>query len=98
MNALTGELNKVLHQPIRTKVMAYLVTHESCDFSTIKKLFELNDGHMTTHMKELVESGYVRVEKMFVDNRPKTIYYITKDGKKAFENYIGVLRNIIAFD
>jgi len=75
--------------------MAYLVAHDSCDFSTIKKLFELNDGHMTTHMGELVESGYVRVEKLFIDNRPKTIFHITKEGKKAFEGYVEVLRSLI---
>jgi len=95
MNAFTGELDRVLHQPIRTKIMAYLVACDECDFTTIKKLFDLNDGHMTTHMSELIESGYVEAEKALVDGKVKTIYSATKKGKKAFEAYVETLKNLI---
>ena len=92
---LTQELDKILHQPIRTRIMALLATQQSCDYVTLKKLFALSDGHMTTHMRELLSNNYVLADKLFVDNKPKTIYSITPEGKKAFTDYIHVLRNII---
>lgn len=93
-----NELNKILHQPTRTQIMAYLITHESCDYNTIKKLFNLSDGHMTTHMRELLGNGYVMAEKLIVDNKSKTIYHITPEGRDAFISYVAELRKIITID
>lgn len=92
------ELNRILHQPIRTRIMALLVARGACDYVTIKKEFHLSDGHMTTHMKELLAHEYVAMEKSFVDNKPRTTYYVTKIGKKAFAEYIKALRKIIMLE
>lgn len=89
------ELDKVLHQPIRTRIMAYLAANSSCDFNTVKKLFNLSDGHMTTHMRELLESGYVEAEKQQVDGKSKTVYHITDAGRKAFSTYVEMLREVL---
>ncbi len=89
------ELNRILHQPIRTRIMAYLLTYGSCTYTALKNKFELSDGHMTTHMRELVGNEYVDVEKKFVDKKPQTTYLITSKGKKAFLDYIEVLKNIL---
>lgn len=50
---------------------------------------------MTTHMKELVGAGYVEVKKEFVDNKPRTSYSLTPEGKKKFKNYIETLKQLI---
>ncbi len=89
------ELDKVLHQPIRTRIVAYLAANNSCDFNTVKKLFNLSDGHMTTHMRELLESGYVGVEKQVTEGKPKTVYHITDVGRKAFSTYVAMLREVL---
>ena len=79
------ELDKTLHQPVRTKIVAYLANVGSSDYSLLKKTLGLSDGHMSTHMRELVSKNYVAVEKEFVNNKPKTTYYITKTGKREFK-------------
>lgn len=90
------DLNPILHQPIRTKIMAYLVTARKADFTTLKKALALTDGHMSTHMKLLVEENYVEVEKAFVENKPKTTYRLTAAGKKAFSEYVASLKKILS--
>jgi DNA-binding HxlR family transcriptional regulator len=90
------ELDKVIHQPVRTKIMAQLINMGVCDYTTLKKTLELSDGHMSTHMRELLESGYVEMEKAFVDNKPRTTYKLTKDGKKRFAEYVDTLKQLIA--
>src|SRR4051812_45450302 len=90
------ELDRVIHQPIRTKIIALLISLKECDYTTIKTTLGISDGHMSTHMKELLASGYVEMEKSFVDNKPRTSYRMTKTGKKAFAAYIEVLKNLIS--
>ena len=75
--------------------MAYLSNVKEVDYTTLRNSLELSDGHMSTHMKELVASEYVEMEKSFVENKPKTTYRITGRGRKAFASYVGVLREII---
>jgi len=89
------ELDQIIHQPIRTKIIALLLNSSECDYSTIKSSLDLTDGHMSTHMKVLVNEKYVEMEKSFVDNKPKTTYRMSKFGKKKFTEYIQTLRAII---
>ncbi len=93
---MSPDLDQIIHQPVRTKIIAYLVNAGACDYSTLKKTLDLSDGHMSTHMKLLVESEYVEMEKSFVDNKPKTTYKISKLGKKKFSEYINTLKTLIS--
>jgi predicted ArsR family transcriptional regulator len=56
---MANELDQVIHQPIRTKIMALLLNSGECDYSTIKNTLNISDGHMSTHMKVLVSEEYV---------------------------------------
>jgi predicted ArsR family transcriptional regulator len=93
---MANELDQVIHQPIRTKIMALLLNSGECDYSTIKNTLNISDGHMSTHMKVLVSEEYVEMEKTFVDNKPKTTYKVTKNGKKKFSEYVDTLRKIVS--
>ena len=92
---MSSELDQIIHQPIRTKIIAFLLNVGSCDYTTLKKTLDLSDGHMSTHMKLLVENEYVEMEKSFVDNKPKTTYKISKLGKKRFSEYVSSLKKIL---
>ena len=94
---MKDDLDRVIHQPVRTKIMAYLVGREASDYATLKKALDLSDGHMSTHMKELIGSGYVEAEKAFVDKKPRTTYVITKLGKERFGDYVSALKRVIEF-
>lgn len=89
------DLDRVLHQPVRTRIVAYLVSVQECDYTTLKKALGLSDGHMSTHMKELLGSGYLEMEKSFVQNKPRTTYRLTKTGKKRFGEYVSILKSLI---
>lgn len=92
------ELNRILHQPIRTRIVALLAARGSCDYNSLKREFNLSDGHMTTHMRELIEHDYVEVEKTFVDNKPRTTYHLTTTGQAAFAKYVQSLKRIISLE
>ncbi len=76
--------------------MAFLCNVKESDYTSLRDGLDLSDGHMSTHMKELVSNEYVEMEKSFVDNKPKTTYRVTSKGRKAFTNYVSVLKDIIS--
>ena len=89
------EIDQVIHQTIRTRIMALLLGREECDFSGIKNALKITDGHMSTHMKILIDENYVEMEKAFVNNKPRTTYRLTKLGKKKLGEYLKVLKKIL---
>jgi DNA-binding MarR family transcriptional regulator len=92
------DLDPILHQPVRTRIMAYLMTLKSVDFTSLKKNLELTDGHMSTHMKTLLEAEYVKMKKEFVNDKPKTSYEVTETGKAAFQNYLEALKKLVSIE
>ena len=92
---MNEELNRTFHQPVRTQIMAYLTAHGLCTYTALKQKFNLSDGHMTTHMCELLEHNYVRMEKEFINNKPCTTYYVTDFGRNEFAEYVIRLKKII---
>jgi DNA-binding PadR family transcriptional regulator len=46
-------------------------------------------------MQKLEEAEYVRSEKAFVGNRPKTTYYLTKKGRSALAEYLDTLQRLL---
>ena len=90
------EFDPILHQPVRTRIMAYLMSLSSVDFTSLKKSLDLTDGHMSTHMKTLVEANYVKMEKEFVNSKPRTTYHITQTGKLAFQQYLETLKKLVS--
>ena len=93
-----AELDAVIHQPVRLKIMAALKALPPADqieFVRLKKLVEVTDGNLGAHIQTLNEAGYVTVEKDFADNKPRTRIKLTKQGRRAFEDYVAYLRGIL---
>ncbi len=87
-----------IHQPVRLKIMAALKAlpaGEAIEFVRLKAIVGATEGNLGAHITTLEEAGYVAVKKDFHANRPRTRVSLTKDGRRAFEDYIADLRSII---
>ena len=92
------ELDDVIHQPVRLRLMSALTAlapREQVDFSFLKEKLELTDGNLGAHLRTLEEAGYVLVEKMFVERRPKTFVAASAAGRKAFAAHVAALQAIL---
>ena len=87
--------DKILENRIRLQIMGVLVANESYDFNALKELLETTDGNLASNLKTLEKEGYISVEKSFIGRKPNTRYLKTQKGKKAFENHITSLENLI---
>jgi DNA-binding MarR family transcriptional regulator len=94
-----SELNQLIHQPTRLRIMAALVSldpSEKADFGFLRDLLELTDGNLSVHLQKLEEAEYVIIEKVFVERRPKTWIWATTEGRDAFAAHVDALEAIVA--
>jgi len=93
-----AELDDIIHQPLRLKIMAALnalPASNGLDFSRLKKLTGATDGNLGAHIETLAKAGYVGVEKAFVGKKPQTTVTATPIGRGAFARHVASLREII---
>jgi len=50
---------------------------------------------MSVHLKKLEDAGYISIKKEFVNRKPRTMYALTKIGRKAFEAYLEQLEKMV---
>jgi DNA-binding MarR family transcriptional regulator len=93
-----GELDPIIHQPTRLRIMAALVgldEGEKADFTFLRDLLGLSDGNLSVHLQRLEEAGYVAVKKAFVKRRPKTWIWATSKGRNTFAAHVDALEAIM---
>ena len=81
------EIDDLLHEPARLRLLAYLAVIKRADFTFLLKLSGLSRGNLSVQMSKLSDAKLVRIEKTFRDNRPRTLYQLTKQGTDALRNY-----------
>jgi DNA-binding MarR family transcriptional regulator len=84
---LEMEIDRVIHEPARLKIMAFLSILDRADFTFLVSRLGLTMGNLSAHISKLQEAGYVGVEKGYKDNRPQTQLYLTEQGTQAFQAY-----------
>jgi DNA-binding transcriptional ArsR family regulator len=92
------EVDPIIHQPTRLRIMASLVGLEDgaqVDFNYLLELLKLSDGNLSVHLQKLESAKMIAINKEFVDRYPKTWVRVTRQGRKAFEVYVSSLESII---
>jgi DNA-binding MarR family transcriptional regulator len=89
------DLHKAFESRVRLGIMSALAVNDKLDFNSLKEYLDLTDGNLASHLKALEKEKFIGVEKSFIDRKPNTKYYMTKEGRSAFENHLKVLEKII---
>jgi DNA-binding MarR family transcriptional regulator len=92
---MTMEFDKLVHQPTRLQIFAFLYRHGTSEFTTIADSLGVTEGNLSSHLQTMEEAGAVRVEKEFVDRKPRTTYELTDEGEQLFEDHIELLETLI---
>jgi DNA-binding MarR family transcriptional regulator len=88
-------LHKAFDSRIRLGIMSALAVNEMLDFNALKEFLDLTDGNLASHMKALEKEAFIGVSKSFVDRKPNTKYFMTKEGRKAFDDHLKALEKLI---
>lgn len=93
-----AELNETIHQTVRLRIMAALVTlgaTDEVDFTYLRDLLDVTDGNLGAHLRKLEEAGYIAVNKTFVERKPRTFVSATAEGRRVFKEHVAALKSIL---
>lgn len=89
-------LEKIFHEPNRLAIMsAVCAAGEGLTFNELKDACNLTDGNLNRHLKVLEEAGAVRIDKKFVDAKPRTTVLISEKGLDRFNEYLSALSEVL---
>lgn len=88
-------LDPVLHQPVRTRIVAFLMARGESTFTDLKKALAITDGNLDAHMKKLVAGHYVLTRRESGNGRPQTYYAMSDSGQERFRQYIQALQDVL---
>jgi DNA-binding MarR family transcriptional regulator len=90
-------LDVVLHQPVRTQIVAYLVGRGEATFSELKRVLQVSDGNLESHLKKLIAAEYIATRKDSSSARQQTVYSLTQGGRSALRQYMANLQRMLGF-
>jgi len=88
-------LHKAFESRIRLGIMSALAVNAVLDFNSLKEFLDVTDGNLASHLKALEKEEFIGMEKSFVGRKPNTKYFMTKNGKKAFDDHLKALEKLI---
>lgn len=81
------EIDKIIHEPVRLRIMMILAGVEQADFNFLLTTLSLTRGNLSRHIEKLESAGYLEVKKSFKGKVPNTSYQITQKGYRALTQY-----------
>lgn len=88
-------LHKAFESRIRLGIMSALAVNDMLDFNSLKEYLDITDGNLASHMKALEKEEFIGIEKSFIGKKPNTRYFMTKEGKNAFNNHLEALEKFL---
>jgi DNA-binding MarR family transcriptional regulator len=81
------DLDPILHNELRLKVMAALDSLADADFVYLKELTKATAGNLSVQITKLEEAGYIKVTRSGEGRGSHTICRITPAGIRALKLY-----------
>ena len=88
------KFDELILSKTRLGIISALIGGDKLEFTYLRNTLNLSDGNLSVQIRKLEEAGYIKVEKVFVDRKPKTFCKITSKGRKAIRNLIRKLENL----
>lgn len=89
------DLDPILHSQLRLAVMSLLISVKEAEFTFIREKTNSTAGNLSVQIQKLKDAGYIDVTKQFKENYPQTICKVTRQGIKAFEEYVTSLQSYL---
>ncbi|MCP4021903.1 MAG: helix-turn-helix domain-containing protein [Desulfobacteraceae bacterium] len=92
-----ADINKIIHEPARLKILTYLMKNEDriASFSELKDALNISSGNLSVQINKLSEKKYIKIEKTFKNNRPHTAITVTYEGLNALRAYFDEMEAMI---
>lgn len=81
------DLDPLLHNELRLKIMAALDALDDADFVYLKELTKATSGNLSVQLSNLEEAGYIKVSRSGEGRGSHTVCRITSKGSRALQDY-----------
>ena len=81
------DLDPILHNELRLKIMVALDSLDDADFMYLKDLTKSTSGNLSVQITKLEECGYIKVSRSGEGRGSHTVCRITRAGTKAIQAY-----------
>jgi DNA-binding MarR family transcriptional regulator len=95
METKFADLDPVIHSRVRLAILILLLQTKSAEFTYLKKEIDVSDGNLSTHLKKLENAKYIKVQKRFLQRKPKTTISLSDTGRDALDEYTRNLENYL---
>ncbi|NVI88507.1 transcriptional regulator [Actinomadura sp. BRA 177] len=85
----------MIHTPARLQIVSLLATATEAEFAFVRDSLDMSDSVVSKHAAALEKAGYVEIRKGYVGKRPRTWFKLTRDGRRAFDEYVTNLQEIV---
>ncbi len=92
------KFDELMLSKTRLGIISALIGGDKFEFTYLRNALKLSDGNLSVQIRKLEKTGYIKVEKIFVERKPKTFCKITGKGRKAVRNLIRKLENLVNLD
>jgi len=76
-------------------IVSALAANDTMTFNELKDLLKTTDGNLSVHARKLEEAAYVTCHKFFEGRIPHSEYRLTPAGRRALEQYIQQMEELI---
>ena len=92
------ELDSLLHQPARLKILTLLYAVDEGDVVFIKRKTGLTWGNISSHVYKLEAGKIITVTKEVVNKKMRTTLKMTEEGRRVFDDYRNKLKKVIDYN
>jgi DNA-binding PadR family transcriptional regulator len=64
-------------------------------FNRFRKMLGGTDGSIYSHLKKLLNAGYIKQKRQIAGEKAQTIYALTSAGNKLFKDYLAFLEKLL---
>jgi len=89
------KFDKLVHQPTRLQLFAHLYANGETSFTDLQETLDITEGNLASHIDRMESADCVRVNKTFVDRKPRTTYELTPQGETLFEEHVSTLEQLL---
>lgn len=93
-----SNFDELILSKTRLGIISTLIGGDKLEFTYLRNALKLSDGNLSVQIRKLEESGYIKVEKIFVNRKPKTFCRITPRGRKAVVRLVKHLEDLVEAD
>ena len=88
-------MHKAFDSRIKLGIMSALAVNDMLEFNSLKEFLDVTDGNLASHIKALEKENFIEAKKTFIGKKPNTKYFMTRAGKKAFDEHLKALEKLI---